>query len=430
MLFAVAMLLISALLLSTASFAWFSMNTAVNVSGIEFEAYSDSLFLQISNKADEGFASSILTDNDKKSLRPIALGSLNGGAYKTAFVRAEGNYSEKLGVNYFLRVEKGEDNDSRGKCDYVCVNSKLYGASRVDGYYNATDGQIAFSVVTSGEYRTGVYYEKQRNAYVPVTLSVGDSLYGYFTVSVKEACSEGAEYENGNLYYELGDDGGYYPVGGLRLGSSLDGYYVVSSEKKADVAEKGIEYFIKNQKGDYISLGQIAEGTRLDGSYSFWYRGYSSELGKAEPDGVTAIIEDSKYPQKDENPYYLYDTLYLRMAPGGSNGANLRVSGVTLDGKDSQTSAVRVLFVATNGRGEVAYASYDASAEEKIKHLSGEVLFGELLGGAAEVIRVELYVYYDGRSESVKTGRDVVLSGHKLGVSFSIDKPYYAEYMQ
>ena len=118
------------------------------------------------------------------------------------------------------------------------------------------------------------------------------------------------------------------------------------------------------------------------------------------------------------------------MAPGGSNGANLRVSGVTLDGKDSQTSAVRVLFVATNGRGEVAYASYDASAEEKIKHLSGEVLFGELLGGAAEVIRVELYVYYDGRSESVKTGRDVVLSGHKLGVSFSIDKPYYAEYMQ
>ncbi len=430
MLFAVAMLLFSALLLSTASFAWFSMNTAVSVSGIEFEAYSDALFLQISDASDDGFASSVVIENEKKSLRPIALGNLKDGAYKTTFEKAEGTYSSKLGATYFIKVEKSDGNDSRGEYDYVCVNPKLYDASTVEGYYNFTDSQIVFTVVTSGQYKSGVYYEKQRNAYIPVTLSEGDSLYGYYTVSTGKACAKDAEYESGNLYYELRSDGGYYPVGGLRLGSALDAYYVVSSEKKESVAEKGAEYFVKNKNGDYISLGTIAEGTHLDQSYEFWYRGYSSELNTSEPDGVTAIIEDSKYPSKDENPYYLYDTLYLRMAPGGSDGTNLRVSEVTLAGKDSLTSAVRILFVATNGQGEVSYASYDASDKEKIKHLSNSVLFENLLGDAAEVVKVELYVYYDGRSDAVKTGHDVILSGHKIGITFSIDKPYYAEYMQ
>ena len=45
---AIAMLLISAVMMSTASFAWFSMNTNVSATGMQIEAKSDQTFLLIS----------------------------------------------------------------------------------------------------------------------------------------------------------------------------------------------------------------------------------------------------------------------------------------------------------------------------------------------------------------------------------------------
>lgn len=44
---ALAMLLVSAVLLATSSFAWFSMNTTVSVTGLEITAKSDSVYLLI-----------------------------------------------------------------------------------------------------------------------------------------------------------------------------------------------------------------------------------------------------------------------------------------------------------------------------------------------------------------------------------------------
>ena len=46
---AIAMLLISIVLLSTASFAWFSMNTTVSVTGMEIKAKTDNTYLLINN---------------------------------------------------------------------------------------------------------------------------------------------------------------------------------------------------------------------------------------------------------------------------------------------------------------------------------------------------------------------------------------------
>ena len=45
---ALAMLLLSAVLMSTASFAWFSMNDKVTVNGMEIQAMADQTFLLIS----------------------------------------------------------------------------------------------------------------------------------------------------------------------------------------------------------------------------------------------------------------------------------------------------------------------------------------------------------------------------------------------
>lgn len=53
---ALAMLLVSVLTLSTATFAWFSMNTSVTAQGMSVTAKSDTVFLQIKGNADEAYS--------------------------------------------------------------------------------------------------------------------------------------------------------------------------------------------------------------------------------------------------------------------------------------------------------------------------------------------------------------------------------------
>ena len=50
---AMIMLLVSAVLMSTASFAWFAMNTTVKAQGMAVKAKADSIFLEISGKQDK-----------------------------------------------------------------------------------------------------------------------------------------------------------------------------------------------------------------------------------------------------------------------------------------------------------------------------------------------------------------------------------------
>ena len=68
---AFAMLLVSAVLMSTASFAWFSMNDKVTVSGMSITATQTEIFLEISTEQNSGFTTSVdktITD----VLSPIA----------------------------------------------------------------------------------------------------------------------------------------------------------------------------------------------------------------------------------------------------------------------------------------------------------------------------------------------------------------------
>ena len=74
---AIAMLLISAVMMSTASFAWFSMNTSVSASGMQIQAKSASKYLQIvaGEDAFDNTAAQTTATAKKASniLRPTAL---------------------------------------------------------------------------------------------------------------------------------------------------------------------------------------------------------------------------------------------------------------------------------------------------------------------------------------------------------------------
>ena len=68
---ATAMLLVSAVLMGTATFAWFAMNTKSVADGLQVEAYSDSLYLEISTtNIDSDFAiNTSFTENNVGVLR-------------------------------------------------------------------------------------------------------------------------------------------------------------------------------------------------------------------------------------------------------------------------------------------------------------------------------------------------------------------------
>lgn len=53
---ALVMLLVSAVLLSTASYAWFSMNTKVTATGMKVKAKSDAIFLEIKGSEDSDYS--------------------------------------------------------------------------------------------------------------------------------------------------------------------------------------------------------------------------------------------------------------------------------------------------------------------------------------------------------------------------------------
>ena len=65
------MLLVSAVLMSTASFAWFSMNETVEATGMQVTADAEFIFLEIKGSQDSGF-SPVGTNNLNATLFPVA----------------------------------------------------------------------------------------------------------------------------------------------------------------------------------------------------------------------------------------------------------------------------------------------------------------------------------------------------------------------
>lgn len=457
-LMSLAMLLVSAIMLSSASYAWFSMNTDVSVEGIQFEAYSDSLFLEISNFADSGYESDVISaDTERKSLLPIAYGTLDdmGGAWSVSATPASGYFETDTTERYYRKVQKTDTNDTYvGEVDYICVNEELYGASEINfECYILGEGIKFVPVTTSGASNV---YKKVGNSYVPYTPGAEGS-YGYYTVDTTAAAS--GEYNPDKQYYMQATDGSWVVVDGLQSGSHLEGYYTLTVSRVSSVAE-GETAYIKSVRSDndpypnyYAFNGhtyqQSADHSNKNWFDEYWFRGYSDNLTEgsvaetptadSQPGRIIGVVDMDRYTT-ETSPYYLYDTFYLRMAEGSGDATHLRISNITIDGSDSEfalTDAIRVLIVARNSLDEseatdVTAIMYNNDTGTFTRHdgkttNDPQLLFETLRGNTGEVVTVEIYVFYDGRDPSVATHNQLNLSGHKLSIGFEIEKPYYVE---
>jgi hypothetical protein len=334
---AVALLLISATLLGTASFAWFSMNTSVDVDGIEVEAYSDSLFLEISED-NSTYDTAVTLSNAKATLRPVTHKNLTTGYYlvvtalsgayvengvyiatadteavdgKTYYVQgyvevttAEGDDASGLFVNNGTGYEPTAD-------DEVCDDSTKYyvrgfvqatvdsSTDLTDHYEKVTEIYVKNPATTTG---ADTYSEKN---YEKVTdLAGADEVTGYYknpTITLvksgtySEYVAASGTYDSGVTYYEFAD-GSYTQLADT---STLEeGVTPMANYFVANTAE----YYVKGEMGAQhtYTKATLADGAQL--------KGYYTVAGAPQYDGALYDGE-SDYYEKSGNTFALVTDL-------------------------------------------------------------------------------------------------------------------------
>ena len=337
------LVVVLAALTATASYAWLAMNTSSRISGVEIEAKTDSVYLEISADADDGYNKTVSFDRvsyfsslEERELLLVAYGRLpaGGGIRITPTLITE--------ANSFIFTD--------GKFDGT---GKYYKAIKSD----ITGGNDTFVDITN-------------------TLKIGDKLVGYYHVQ------EGIGYPVSNTY-----DYNYY------FRNIRDGDLV-----------------------DFVCIGKVPVGETLS-NRMYWGYAYSDELDDAQTTNMLNIVS-LDLPTEE---YALHNTVYLRCAENTLDAKDLKIESVDVRGyKNYLTNAIRIMFVATRENGEKATVFYSHRNPET---LNG-VLFEEIYGDKKEVVKVDIYVFFDGRDPS-SYKQDGFLTPNFVNIEFSISDHVY-----
>ena len=434
-----AMLLISALLLGTASYAWFAMNTQTSVDGFEVEAYTDSLFLEISQSKEIGYGVETTFAADSRDLRLVTALYNTGKLVELSVADGTGTYNATNNGTYYEKVASDYGTNAY---NYIDVTAKLVKASETSGMLmNPT-----FTLVKVHGAPAGDVYELDTKTHIFTKVTTEDA-YGYYTVTYTAA---GTYYDGQSTYYiESADGKTLTPATGLVVGSDLSQYYTVTAaDADANNARSDgeTEYYLVNTvngKSDYSYVGTIPEDTVLN-DYLFWGRAYSTDANDVQANNTLQILNPTAGTGEidpdtnDPRNYYLAKTVYLRCAEGTNHASNLVIDEVILGGmNNAMTGALRVLFVATSSADADANATpakparistclYDAGTGA-FTYSNGSNLFGTVLGNEAETIRVDIYIYFDGTDEDAKnsTIAGKLLNGQSVEIKFGIDELVY-----
>lgn len=428
---AVAMLLISATLLSTASYAWFAMNTRVSANGLQVGAYSDSIFLQIS-KDNSAYDTEITYDATPSYLR-LTTASLHAGyeyvTFTTQPTPATGDYNP--GTTYYVKD---------GKNYLVADTSALNSAASptVDLYKDPT-----FVRVTTDTPTTGIFYSYDApfDTYVKHEISIATSVLGWYQLT-SDVETAGSTYDGTGVYYAVEGNNLVNVTHTLFTADSVDGlgYFTMGtvSDPVNATTTKGdgtTEYYIKNAKdgGDveYTYVGTVPNGIRLD-QHLFWGKAYSSKHDDAEEDNTITLVPENVNETLDD--YRLATRMYIRLAEDSNDAENLRIAGIKVGGASNPLDkALRVLIVATsstNTTQNIAYMIFDADGSV-ITHNNGvnsnPNLFDKILGNADETITLDVYIYFDG-TDAVSMNTSLAgayLNGKTVDIEFAIDDHNY-----
>lgn len=347
---ATAMLLVSVIMLGTATYAWFAMNTRSVANGLTVEAYSDSNFLEISQNGSDYKINTTFTENNTGLLRLVTHKFMKEGEIVTlkADEITEGRYNG-TGVYY-----KAVDSDKAGsKLSYSYANDELVPPTSTKDFLK----DVEFVVVTSDEPVTenslSVYFEYSQNKFTGVSLDNESAKGLYTTVYYQKAtgtyqagttyytktngkfsktdvsnfdastdvsnyyvrsdsglpnpCGASSVYDGESFYYKnVGSAQSpiYIKAGGLQLGSELKGYYTLSEIQDVTVAgatgDGSKVYYLKNEVMSEVEEGSDEDPELLYTDYSYIGTVSSGELlenylywGRAYSNDPTKVQENN-----------------------------------------------------------------------------------------------------------------------------------------
>ncbi|MCR5457796.1 MAG: hypothetical protein K6F14_06940 [Clostridiales bacterium] len=197
---ALALLLVSAVLMSTASYAWFSMNNKVTVTGMEVKTYvSDNLYVAPStagnNKsADSAFKSGV-NQTVSGTLQPVStISALPTAFYTTTDAAADGSKQTSTSTVPYTLVTGNDIEISgthyKGYVDYV-VELKAVNASNADRYVNLSKVNLLYMGAATNvthAFRIAVFAQAQaspstnlaatevENAYAAISTTTANSI--------------------------------------------------------------------------------------------------------------------------------------------------------------------------------------------------------------------------------------------------------------
>lgn len=273
---ALSSLLISAIMLATASFAWFGMNTSNIVDGLQVEAYSDSNYIEIKNNKVGKYDKNATFNESSDILRLATHGFLTEGAALELknFVQLEAHeivnqdYDPKL--DYYIKTSTG---------DLIkCEPDTFYDSSSTKDYYKNPE----FELVTSDEKVTGDYYTYASNTYTSKKLQ-DESAKGYYKLVAENKEGDDATYDGASVYYSLttatvGTETVFtytdvtHTLVKTNKDEKLNGYWVIKKTTTMDTVDKpddeesmpakGEEYYLNFGDDNYYSLGKIGSAEK------------------------------------------------------------------------------------------------------------------------------------------------------------------------
>lgn len=423
LLLAVCLLLISATMLGTASFAWFSMNTDVTVEGIQVEAYSDSLFLEISRDGvDTNYHTAVnLSSNGEKVLRLAKHGFVDK-LYNITVTQGNGNYTGS--GTYYKLIKATVDSNKKYVLAAAGAGLDLELGTSLNGLYEDLEfTRITTDVKSDG---TTTYYKMDAGKYVVAAdRTLGVSVKGYYTLTTKTA-ETGGNYNGTGEYYLKADDGSYADVTStLNKGTDLADFWTITNPTEVTdfTKAKGELYIANGNEYSFYAKYDVETDISDDKAALYFGRAYSDVIDNGDIDDTLSIIKDAKL-----DSYRYTDTLYLRNAKNTNNSENLQVD-FTVGGVVNELSdSLRVLLVCSINGVRVNTVLYE-NRSKTTTYGTGSNIVEVLLGNREEVLKVDVYVYFDGtdadaNNENVPAG---TLDGQTVDLKFTIDGPDYNE---
>lgn len=459
---AVCLLLVSATLLGTASYAWFSMNTEVNVDGIEVEAYSDSIFLEVSQKPADEYAVSTTFNNPKSYLRLATHGFVTTAYTLTATLIDTDTYFNTSNV-YYEKVTYADSNERFVKVTGLDTASSLTNLYESPIFVKITDDNAVAG--------TGTYYEKLGTMYKKLTLDAAALVVGYYTLSPVYTVIDDATAvaETDKTYYSYAD--GAYTEFTVEVGvTNVNGKYTAAEitpiAAEANRVYNGTGTFYKKVGNDFYLESNLSLGTNLKGNYYtisgaqpiqdsamqnfsgsayikngddysllgtftnenikkllYFGRTYSDSTTSGNENGSVSVIKDEKLAD-----YRLMNTVYLHNAVNTNDSRNLQAK-FKVGGTSAVKNALRVLLVVSDNttNAVVNTVTYNCGTDATAYGDGGTNIVNLLKGNMTETLKVDIYVYFDGTDAVADNQTDGVLalSGHSVEIEFTVDTPPY-----